>query len=122
MAELYNDVPTNGNLDNDVNFSLIDDFMWCGLMNQDVEMARNQMVEYKYDEFRWYDYKYIYKCNQAIESLATISSKISDEDKALYTAEFEFLRAYAYFQMCIRMGEIPLVTKTQAYTSGMDLS
>lgn len=122
LAELYNDVPTNGNLDNDVNFSLIDDFMWCGLMNQDVEMARNQMVEYKYDEFRWYDYKYIYKCNQAIESLATISSKISNEDKALYTAEFQFLRAYAYFQMCIRMGGVPLVTKTQAYTSGMDLS
>lgn len=122
LAELYNDVPTNGNLDNDVNFSLIDDFMWCGLMNQDVETARNQMVSYSYDEFRWYDYKYIYKCNQAIESLATVSTKLSDEDKALYTAEFKFLRAYAYFQMCIRMGGVPLVTETQEYTPGMDVT
>lgn len=122
LAELYNDVPTNGNLDNDVNFSLIDDFMWCGLMNQDVESARNQMVAYSYDEFRWYDYKYIYKCNQAIESLATVSTKLSDEDKALYTAEFKFLRAYAYFQMCIRMGGVPLVTETQEYTPGMDVT
>lgn len=122
LAELYNDVATNGNLDNDVNFSLIDDFMWCGLMNQDVESYRNQMVSYSYDEFRYYDYKYIYKCNQAIESLATVSTKISEADKALYTAEFRFLRAYAYFQMCIRMGGVPLVTKTQEYTAGMDVS
>lgn len=122
LAELYNDVATNGNLDNDVNFSLIDDFMWCGLMNQDVESYRNQMVSYSYDEFRYYDYKYIYKCNQAIESLATVSTKISEAEKALYTAEFRFLRAYAYFQMCIRMGGVPLVTKTQEYTAGMDVS
>lgn len=122
LAELYNDVATNGNLDNDVNFSLIDDFMWCGLMNQDVESARNQMVEYSYNEFRYYDYKYIYKCNQAIESLATVSTKISDQEKALYTAEFRFLRAYAYFQMCIRMGGVPLITQTQEYTPGMDVT
>lgn len=122
LAELYNDVATNGNLDNDVNFSLIDDFMWCGLMNQDVESYRNQMVSYSYDEFRYYDYKYIYKCNQAIEALTTVSTKISEAEKALYTAEFRFLRAYAYFQMCIRMGGVPLVTKTQEYTAGMDVS
>ena len=97
LAELYNDVATNGNMDNDVNYSLIDDFMWCGLMNQDVESARNQMVAYSYDEFRYYDYAYIYKCNQAIESLATIS-QLPEETRNLYTAEFRFLRAYAYFQ------------------------
>lgn len=121
LAELYNDVATNGNMDNDVNHSLFDDFMWCGLMNQDVESARNQMVAYSYDEFRYYDYAYIYKCNQAIESLATVS-QLPDETKALYTAEFRFLRAYAYFQMCIRMGGVPLVTETQSYTPGMDVT
>lgn len=121
LAELYNDVATNGNMDNDVNYSLIDDFMWCGLMNQDVESARNQMVAYSYDEFRYYDYAYIYKCNQAIESLATIS-QLPEETRNLYTAEFRFLRAYAYFQMCIRMGGVPLVTQTQSYTSGMDVT
>ena len=51
LANLYNDVPKNGSLDDDVNFSLYDDFMWCGLMNQDVETARNQMVSYAYDIF-----------------------------------------------------------------------
>lgn len=121
LAELYNDVATNGNMDNDVNYSLIDDFMWCGLMNQDVESARNQMVAYSYDEFRYYDYAYIYKCNQAIESLATIS-QLPEETRNLYTAEFRFLRAYAYFQMCIRMGGVPLVTQTQTYTPGMDIT
>lgn len=121
LAELYNDVATNGNMDNDVNYSLIDDFMWCGLMNQDVESARNQMVAYSYDEFRYYDYAYIYKCNQAIESLATVS-QLPEETRALYTAEFRFLRAYAYFQMCIRMGGVPLVTETQSYTPGMDVT
>lgn len=121
LAELYNDVATNGNMDNDVNHSLFDDFMWCGLMNQDVESARNQMVAYSYDEFRYYDYAYIYKCNQAIESLATVS-QLADDTKALYTAEFRFLRAYAYFQMCIRMGGVPLVTETQSYTPGMDVT
>lgn len=121
LAELYNDVATNGNMDNDVNYSLIDDFMWCGLMNQDVESARNQMVAYSYDEFRYYDYAYIYKCNQAIESLATIS-QLPEETRNLYTAEFRFLRAYAYFQMCIRMGGVPLVTQTQSYTPGMDVT
>lgn len=121
LAELYNDVATNGNMDNDVNYSLIDDFMWCGLMNDDVEAARNRMVAYSYDEFRYYDYAYIYKCNQAIESLATVS-QLQDNVKALYTAEFRFLRAYAYFQMCIRMGGVPLVTETQSYTPGMDIT
>ncbi len=120
LAELYNDVATNGNLDNDANFSLIDDFMWCGLMNQDVESARNQMIAYSYNEFDYYDYKYIYKCNQAIESLAS-KSQLSDTDIALYTSEFRFLRAYAYFQMCIRKGGVPLITETQDYTPGMDV-
>lgn len=120
LANLYNNVATNGNLDNDVNYSLIDDFMWCGLINQDVESYRNQMVAYPYEEFRYYDYEYIYKCNQAIESMET--STLSEEERKLYTDEFRFLRAYAYFQMCIREGGIPLITKTQTYTAGMDVT
>lgn len=120
LANLYNDVPKNGSLDDDVNFSLYDDFMWCGLMNQDVETARNQMVSYAYDIFRYYDYEYIYKINQGIESLK--ASTLPEADVAVYDAEFRFLRAYTYFQMCIRMGGIPLVTATQSYTSGMDIS
>lgn len=121
LAELYNDVCTNGNLDNDVNFSLIDDFMWCGLMNQDVESYRNQMTEYSYTEFYYYDYAYVYKCNQAIESLATVS-QLPQSERDLYTAEFRFLRAYAYFQMCIRMGGVPIITATSTYEPGMDIS
>lgn len=120
LANLYNEVPSNGTLDDDVNFSLYDDFMWCGLMNQDVETARNQMVSYAYDIFRYYNYEYIYKINQGIESL--VESTLPESDVALYTAEFRFLRAYTYFQMCIRMGGVPLVTSTQSYTPGMDIA
>ena len=32
LANVYNTVPSNGSLDDDSNFSLIDDVMWCGLM------------------------------------------------------------------------------------------
>lgn len=120
LANLYNEVSNNGTLDDDVNFSLYDDFMWCGLMNQDVETARNQMVAYAYDVFRYYNYEYIYKINQAIESLKT--STLPEADVAVYDGEFRFLRAYTYFQMCIRMGGVPLVTSTQVYTPGMDIA
>ena len=120
LANLYNEVPSNGTLDDDVNFSLYDDFMWCGLMNQDVETARNQMVAYAYDIFRYYNYEYIYKINQGIEALTT--SILPESDVAVYDAEFRFLRAYTYFQMCIRMGGVPLVTATQSYTPGMDIT
>ena len=65
LANMYDNVPNNGSLENDANFSLFDDFMWCGLMNTDVETARNQMVSYSYDIFRYYDYSYIYRLIQA---------------------------------------------------------
>lgn len=128
LANLYNDVPNNGSLDNDVNFSLFDDFMWCGLMNNDVETARNRMTAYAYDIFRYYSgsdnaqkaYEYLYKINQGIESLK--NSTLPASEVAVFDGELRFLRAYAYFQMCIRMGGVPLITGTQVYTSGMDIA
>lgn len=120
LANLYNDVKTNGSLDNDVNFSLIDDMMWCGLMNSDVETARNQMVAYPYDSMRYYNYTYIYKMNQGIEKLK--ESTLSEENKNLFDSEFRFLRAYNYFEMARRMGGVPLVTQTAEYTQGMDVT
>jgi len=120
LANLYNDVKTNGSLDNDVNFSLIDDVIWCGLMNADVETARNQMVAYPYDSMRYYHYSYIYKINQGIEKLET--STLSEDVVKVYDGEFRFLRAYAYFEMARRMGGVPLITKTAVYTQGMDVT
>lgn len=120
LASLYNEVKTNGSLDNDVNFSLIDDVMWCGLMNADVETARNQMVAYPYDSLRYYHYSYIYKINQGIEKLET--STLSENVVKVYDGEFRFLRAYTYFEMARRMGGVPLITKTSVYTPGMDVT
>lgn len=120
LANLYNDVNTNGSMDNDVNYSLIDDMMWCGLMNQDVETARNQMVAYPYDAQTYYNYEYIYKINQGIEKLH--ESTLDESAISVFDAEFRFLRAYTYFDMNRRMGGVPLITQTMEYTSGMDIS
>lgn len=120
LANVYNDVYMNGSLDNDVNFSLYDDMMWCGLMNQDIETARNQMVAYPYDSLRYYNYEYIYKLNQSIEKLK--ESTLSADEVKVYDGEFRFLRAYTYFDMDRRMGGVPLVTATQSYTPGMDIT
>ncbi len=120
LANVYDSVPMNGSLQDDVNFSLIDDVMWCGLMNTDVETARNQMVAYAYDFLRYYDYRYIYRLNQGIEKLQ--ASTIAEDDKVVYESEFRFLRAYAYFEMARRMGGVPLITQTAEYTPGMDIS
>ena len=120
LANVYNTVPSNGSLDDDSNFSLIDDVMWCGLMNTDIETARNQMVAYNYDFLRYYDYGYIYKLNQSIERLK--ESTLKEEDKQVYDGEFRFLRAYTYFELVRRMGGVPLITSTASYTSGMDIS
>lgn len=120
LANVYNAVPSNGSLDNDANFSLIDDVMWCGLMNTDIETARNQMVAYSYDFLRYYDYAYIYKLNQSIERLQ--ESTLNEENKRLYEGEFRFLRAYTYFELVRRMGGVPLITATSTYTSGMDIT
>lgn len=120
LANVYNNVPMNGSLENDVNFSLIDDMMWCGLMNTDVETERNQMIAYAFDFLRYYDYKYIYKLNQSIEKLQV--STLSEEDIKVFDGEFRFLRAYTYFEMARRMGGVPLITKTAVYTVGMDVT
>lgn len=120
LANLYNDVNLNGSMDNDVDYSLIDDMMWCGLMNQDVETARNQMVAYPYDYLSYYNYEYIYKINQGIEKLK--ESTLDESAISVFDGEFRFLRAYTYFDMNRRMGGVPLVTETMEYTSGMDIT
>ena len=120
LANLYNDVKMNGSMDNDVNYSLFDDMMWCGLMNQDVETARNQMVAYPYDSLRYYNYEYIYKINQGIEKLK--ESALEESNVNVFDGEFRFLRAYTYFDMNRRMGGVPLIKETMEYTSGMDVT
>ena len=120
LANLYNDVKMNGSMDNDVNYSLFDDMMWCGLMNQDVETARNQMVAYPYDSLSYYNYEYIYKINQGIEKLK--ESTLEESNVNVFDGEFRFLRAYTYFDMNRRMGGVPLIKETMEYTSGMDVT
>lgn len=120
LANLYNDVKMNGSMDNDVNYSLFDDMMWCGLMNQDVETARNQMVAYPYDSLSYYNYEYMYKINQGIEKLK--ESTLDESARNVFDGEFRFLRAYTYFDMNRRMGGVPLIKETMEYTSGMDIT
>ncbi len=135
LANLYNTAPMNSAFETGTTnngkfrtdafgdtgpFSFIDDVMWCGNQNNDIEMARNQMVNYSYDFMRYYDYDYVYKLNQSIEKLEI--STLSDEDKILFNSEFRFLRACAYFELARRMGGVSIITETQTYTSGMDIT
>jgi hypothetical protein len=120
LANVYNEVKMNGTLELDANFALIDDVMWCGLKNTDVETSRNQMVAYPYDSMRYYHYQYIYRLNQGIEKLQ--SSTLAEDVVKVYDGEFRFLRAYAYFEMARRMGGVPLITETVEYTAGMDIT
>jgi hypothetical protein len=63
-------------------------------------------------ELDYWNYKNIRDCNYFIEKLQT-----SNLEKALISqrvAEVRFLRAYMYFQMVIRFGGVPILTKAQS--------
>lgn len=58
----------------------------------------------------YWPYEYIRQCNEFIEQLPQ-SEFFDEEFKAVRTAEARFLRAFAYFEMVIRYGGVPIVTQ-----------
>lgn len=140
LANYYSRMPENASLSNESiqrnkseNFSVIgsrnwmpfgfhavfDDAMWSGNANY-TEQYRNNFTAYPYDWFRLWDYDLIRDLNLAIEKCETAT--LSEEERALYQAEFRFMRAQVYFDLVKRMGGVPLVTEVYTYEPGMDIT
>ncbi|MEM9675904.1 MAG: RagB/SusD family nutrient uptake outer membrane protein [Bacteroidota bacterium] len=58
----------------------------------------------------YWPYEYIRQCNEFIEQLPQ-SEFFDEEFKVVRAAEARFLRAFAYFEMVIRYGGVPIVTQ-----------
>lgn len=59
----------------------------------------------------YWDYKFIRSCNEFLQLIQT--GKVTEEEKVVTSAEVRFLRAYAYYEMVIRYGGVPLITEPQ---------
>lgn len=91
-------------------FAAYDEAMWSN--NDD---ARNNILSYPVDRWRLWDYGLIRDINLALENIQTYAVKLSDGQKAQFSAELRFLRAVVYFEHVKRMGGVPLVTKQLIY-------
>jgi len=120
LANYYDRIPTETGLQgSNHNAADYDDAMWSGFTNEE---SRNNITSYPADRWRLWDYGLIRDINLAIENIATFSTNLSAAQKAQFTAEFRFIRAYEYFEMTRRMGGVPLVTKQLIYDYSGDPS
>lgn len=134
LANYYDRLPTDMGL-NDPNHTSIDinqerqaqwrrmadydDAMWSGSTNED---GRNNIVNYPFDRWRIWNYSLVRDINLALENIELYGERLSAEDKALFSAELRFLRAYNYFEMVKRMGGVPLITTQMIYDYNGDPS
>ena len=116
LANMYNRLPRySSTISGTENYSIFDDAMWSGLTNQDLEI-RNNLPEYAYDRWRYWDYTLIRDIHVALDQInAATSSAMTTAVKNQFAAEFRFLRAMVYFEMVKRMGGVPLVTTQLIY-------
>lgn len=91
-------------------FAAYDEAMWSN--NDD---ARNNIINYAFDRWRLWDYGLIRDINLALENINKYAAKLSDAQKAQFSAELRFLRAFVYFEHVKRMGGVPLVTQQLIY-------
>ncbi|RGN31468.1 RagB/SusD family nutrient uptake outer membrane protein [Bacteroides oleiciplenus] len=118
LANIYNRMPQLHGDFNTGGMTEVDDAMYSGTMDQNY---RNEL-QYGDDYGRWWDYGLIRDINMSIEKLDKFSTGLGTEQKALFNAEFRFLRAYVYFELVRRMGGVPLITTTLEYDFSGDPS
>ena len=116
LANMYNRLPRySSTISGTENYSIFDDAMWSGLTNQDLEI-RNNLPEYAYDRWRYWDYVLIRDIHVALDQITAANSPaMTTPVKNQLLAEFRFLRAMVYFEMVKRMGGVPLVTTQLIY-------
>src|SRR5688572_21869186 len=116
LANMYNRLPRYSSIISGTeNYSIFDDAMWSGLTNQDLEI-RNNLSEYAYDRWRYWDYTLIRDIHVALDQIEVANSPAMTAPlKTQFNAEFRFLRAMVYFELVKRMGGVPLVTTQLIY-------
>jgi hypothetical protein len=117
LANFYNRIPTDMGLDGGGEFQWrrmadYDDAMWSGGSNED---GRNNITQYATNRWELWDYDLIRDINLTIENINTRSTSIKPEQKKLYIAELRFIRGWMYFELCRRMGGVPIVTSQLVY-------
>lgn len=96
-----------------------DDAMWSGFSNEE---GRNNIVSYSFDRWRVWNYSLVRDINLALENIEKYAESLSEDQKAQFTAELRFLRAYNYFELVKRMGGVPLITTQLIYDYSGDPS
>jgi hypothetical protein len=116
LANLYNRLPTYSSISSGrENYAIFDEGMWSGLSNTDLEI-RNNLPNYAYDRWRYWDYTIIRDLHVAIDNVnAATSIAMTPALKTQFVSEFRFLRAMVYFEMVKRMGGVPIVNSQLIY-------
>lgn len=116
LANIYNRLPTYSSISSGrENYAIFDEGMWSGLSNTDLEI-RNNLPNYAYDRWRYWDYTIIRDLHVAIDNVnAATSIAMTPALKTQFVSEFRFLRAMVYFEMVKRMGGVPLVNSQLIY-------
>lgn len=90
-------------LSSDELYNFTSDASWDDYRSNNIQANNNYIPWSSY-------YAVVYQCNAAIEGLS--KSPISQQYKALYTAEAKFLRAFSYFHLVNYFGPVPLILTT----------
>jgi hypothetical protein len=116
LANMYNRLPRySSTISGTENFAIFDEGMWTGLSNTDLEI-RNNLPNYAYDRWRYWDYTLIRDIHVALDAVNAASSiAMTTQVKNQFIAELRFLRAMVYFELVKRMGGVPLVTTQLVY-------
>jgi hypothetical protein len=107
LANFYDRMPTFAGVFKTQEMTDFDDAMWAGHFDQN---GHNNITAYKDDFGRYWDYELIRDINLALENIEKYSEKLTNVEKAQFSSELRFIRAYVYFELVKRMGGVPLVT------------
>jgi starch-binding outer membrane protein, SusD/RagB family len=94
------------------NMADYDEAMWSGYSGED---GRNNLTTYSTGRWQLWNYSLIRDINLAIENIQTLGTNLDATVKKQFLAELRFVRAFEYFQLVIRMGGVPIVTKQLVY-------
>ncbi|REA62082.1 RagB/SusD family nutrient uptake outer membrane protein [Dyadobacter luteus] len=111
LANYYDRLPAHTSLTTGwAEFAAYDEAMWSN--NDD---GRNNIINYPFDRWRYWDYGLIRDINLAIENIEQYGTSLTAAQKTQFSSEFRFLRAMVYFDLVKRMGGVPLITKQLIY-------
>jgi hypothetical protein len=118
LANYYNRLPAHTTLQGGwAEYAAYDEAMWSG--NND---DRNNIIGYGFDRWRLWDYGLIRDINLALENIEQFGTTLTPEEKATFSAELRFLRAFQYFELVKRMGGVPIITNQLVYDFSGDPS